>query len=81
MIKRTVSEARSNLRQLVDQVEHHSERIALERYGQTAAVLVSLADAELLERIEDELDMIEVRKALKNPDFIPLEQVKAELNL
>lgn len=77
----SVSEARGVLRELVDKVVHGGERITLQRYGEPAAVLVSVEDAELLEILEDKADLEAVRKVLKNPKPVPWEKAKKRLGL
>ena len=76
-----VSEARALLRELVDKVIHEKARITLNRYGQPAAVLVSVEDAELLEMLEDRTDLAEVRKVLKNPKPVSWDKAKRKLGL
>lgn len=59
-----LSDARRNLDQLVDDVCSESQRIVLVRHGKRVAGLVSAADLEALEAIEDHLDLLDARDAL-----------------
>ncbi len=76
-----VTDAREQLRELVDRVVHNGERVVLSRYGKPSAVLVSVEDAELLEMMEDKADLAEVMKVMKNPDPVDWEKAKAQLGL
>lgn len=77
----SVTEARNTLKDLVNRVVHHGERIALDRYGTTEAVLVSPEDAALLEKIEDQIDIEAADKAMKKLDTVPWSKVKKQLGL
>ena len=81
-----VTEARDRLSDLLSRVRYGGERIALGRHGKVQAVLVSVDDAELLERMEDELDIAEAREVLERvrsgkERAIPLSEVKDRLGL
>ncbi|WP_216325290.1 type II toxin-antitoxin system Phd/YefM family antitoxin [Deinococcus aestuarii] len=51
----SASEARSNFNDLVNRVQYGGERVTVTRQGKPAAVMISVADLELLERLEDRL--------------------------
>ena len=77
---------RSQLAETLNRVAYQGERIVLERRGKGVAALVSMEDLAALERMEDEIDAREAKKALdemkrKGLKPIPWEQVKAELGL
>lgn len=57
-------DARRNLDQLVDDVCSEAQRIVLVRHGKRVAGLVSAADLEALEAIEERLDLLDARDAL-----------------
>src|SRR5438067_13620625 len=57
------------------------ERVIVRRRKKPVAAVVPIADVELLERIEDEIDIREARKALRDPRRIPFERVMKELGL
>ena len=76
-----ITEARKELREIVDRVVHGSERITLSRYGKPAAVLVSVEDAELLEILENQGDLEAIREVLQNPKPVSWSEAKAKLGL
>lgn len=71
-----VVDIRANLADALNRVAYAGERIVLERHGKGVAVLVSLEDLALLERIEDEQDAKAARKALKEKGGITLDAYK-----
>ncbi len=74
------SDFREGFSDTLDRVEHHGERVTIERHGKPAAVLVSVADAEILREIEDRLD-IETAAAVRarGEGTLPWDQVSREL--
>jgi len=62
-----VSSARSNLSELLHQVQLLGDRVVLERRGKQVGAIVSVEDLELLERIEDKMDLATIRKRIKEP--------------
>ncbi len=78
-----VSEARRDLSELTNRVAYGDERIVLTRHGKGLVALVPIADAELLQRLEDESDLEIARQRLKDTDpsdYIPHEEIEAEIN-
>ncbi len=78
-----VSEARRDLSELTNRVAYGDERIMLTRHGKGLVALVPIADAELLQRLEDESDLEIARQRLKDTDpsdYIPHEEIEAEIN-
>ena len=80
MITLSIVDARNNMADVLNRVSYGGERIALSRRGKAVAVLVSVADAELLARLEDAADMQAAKKALteycRNPaSAVPFEAV------
>jgi prevent-host-death family protein len=71
-----VVDIRNNLADALNRVAYGGERIVLERRGKGVAVLVSMEDLALLERIEDEQDIKAARKALKEKGGITLDEYK-----
>lgn len=49
----SASEARASFNDILSRVGYGQERLTITRNGKPAAVLVSVADLELLERLED----------------------------
>ncbi len=74
-----VSEAREKFAEVIDAAQ--SEAVVLERYGQPAAVLVSMARyEELLDAFEEAEDVVAFDAAMaEEGENIPWEQVKADL--
>jgi antitoxin Phd len=74
-----VSEAREKLAEVIDAAQ--SEAVVLERYGQPAAVLVSIDRyEELLDAFEEAQDVAAFDAAIdEEGGNIPWEQVKADL--
>ncbi|HEY3172897.1 MAG TPA: type II toxin-antitoxin system Phd/YefM family antitoxin [Thermoanaerobaculia bacterium] len=78
----STTRARRELADLVNRVAYSGERIVLERRGKDVMALVSVDDLKLLEKIEDEIDLREARKRLRDgEDLVPWEDVKAKLGL
>jgi len=82
MVRMKAAKTREQFSSTLDRVVKNGERVVLERKGKRVAALVPLEDLELIERLEDEIDVREARKALadKSPS-VPWEQVKRELGL
>lgn len=76
-----VVDIRNNLADALNRVAYAGERIILERRGKGVAVLVSMKDLALLERIEDEQDIKAARKALKEKGGITLGEYKKKRGL
>lgn len=74
------SDFRDGFSDTLDRVEHHGERVTIERHGKPAAVLVSVADAEILRQVEDRFD-IETAAAVRarGEGTLPWDQVRREL--
>lgn len=78
----TVTQVRADLSNTLDRVCHHGERIRLQRNGKDVVALVSVADAEILEALEDQYDLEEVHRRLdKGQKPISYKQVRRELGL
>ena len=82
MTKVSVSKARLQFAELINQAAYRGHRIALRRRGKTVAALVSAEDLAWLETKEDRLDISAAQKALAESDErIPYEKVRRELGL
>jgi antitoxin Phd len=87
MTRLNVMEARKAFSKTVNRVAFGKERIVLERRGEDVAVLVSVEDAALLERlsekIEDAKDVEEALRRLADPNDkpIPYDKVRKKLGL
>jgi len=82
MIEVRVSDVRRDLSEHINRVAYGNERIVFTRHGKGIVALVSMADAELLQRLEDEADVAIVRERLADGDeskYVPHSQVYAEI--
>lgn len=79
MVTTTVSDARNNLPELLNQVAYGRERVLLQRHGKPVAAIISLEDLKRLEAIEDAIDSAKLRRAVEeNDDFVTLESIIAK---
>jgi prevent-host-death family protein len=82
--KMSTGEVRQQFSELVNRSGYGGERIVLTRRGRDLAALVSMADLELLQKLEDVMDAADVRAALRETQeegAISWEELKAELGL
>lgn len=76
MAKVEANQAQAQFAELISRVEDHQERIVIEQAGQAVAAVISYADLQRFEALEDALDAEFVRRAkAENPEFVNLEQV------
>ena len=81
-----VKEIRDNLADALNKVAYAGERVVLARRGKGVAALVSMEDLELLEKMEDEADVRDAKRALatmkrKGEKPIPLAVIKKRLGM
>jgi prevent-host-death family protein len=82
MSEMTVSEARDRLADAIDRARTSHEPVVLTRRGRRVAVLVDAEDfARMSDLVEDALDRAELEAARAEDDYVPWEQVKADLGL
>ncbi|MBN1556206.1 MAG: type II toxin-antitoxin system prevent-host-death family antitoxin [Phycisphaerae bacterium] len=62
-----ITEARERLADLGNRVSLLGERVVVERRGKNLFALVPLEDLELLERLEDKMDLEEIKKSRNKP--------------
>ncbi|MDE2991818.1 MAG: type II toxin-antitoxin system Phd/YefM family antitoxin [Chloroflexota bacterium] len=82
MIEVRVSDARRDFSEHINRVAYGNERIVFTRHGKGVVALVSVADAEILQRLEDAADLAIVRERLEDGDaseYIPHDKVVADL--
>jgi prevent-host-death family protein len=79
--KVTASATRQNFSDIVNRAAYGGERIIVHRRKKPVAAVVPIADLELLEKMEDEIDLRAARDALKDPRTIPWETIKKKLKL
>ncbi len=78
----SASTARTQFADIVSRAEYAGERTIVHRRKKPVAAVVPIEDLKLLERLEDEIDLADARKAMKEKGkSIPWSQVKRELNL
>ena len=86
MEKVSAAKARENFADIIGQVSYAKERITVTRRGKAVAAVVPIEDLKLLEALEDRVDLLEYKKAMKEWEkegkkTIPWETVKKELGL
>lgn len=82
MTEMTVSEARDRLADAIDLARTSHEPVVLTRRGRRVAVLVDADDfARMSDLVEDALDRAELEAARAENEYVPWEQVKADLGL
>ena len=78
----TTVDAREHFSELINRTSYGKERVLLTRRGKGVAVLIPLEDLRLLEEMEDQLDLLDAKKALreaKEEGTISLDKFKKEL--
>jgi prevent-host-death family protein len=86
MTEVSTAHVRENLSDVINRVAYGGERVAVKRRAKTVAVIISPADAKLLERLveeeEDRIDLEEARRARsKGGTPIPLADAAAKLGV
>ena len=82
MSEMAVSQAREHLAEVIESAQRTGEPVYLTRRGRPVAVVVDpTVFARLIEEAEDALDRAELALAREEDDYIPWEQVKADLGL
>ena len=78
------TDARENLADVLNRVAYAKDRVRITRRGKEVAAVVPIEDLELIERLEDEIDVREAEKALreaKKKGTIPLRKIREEFGL
>ena len=82
MVEMAISEAREHLAEVIESAQRDGEPVTLTRRGRPVAVVIAPdAFEHLVAAAEDALDRAELERARTDGDFVPWEQVKAELGL
>ena len=86
MVQVGIAEIRDNLADALNRVAYAGERVVLARRGKGVAALVSMEDLDLLEKMEDEADVRDAKRALaemkrKKEKPIPLAVIKKRLGM
>jgi len=84
MGKYTTAKAREQFSELLNRSAYAKERIILTRRGKELVGVVPIEDVKLLEQLENQIDLEEARKSLrdsKKQGTIPWASIKKKLNL
>ena len=81
MAKVTTSQARQNFSDIINRAAYAGERVLLHRRKRPIAAVVPIADLELLRKLEDQIDLEDARRALKEPRGKNAKQLRRELGL
>ena len=65
------SQLRQQIADALNTVAYAGQRIAIKRHGKRIAVLVPVDDLEVLEMLEDRVDLVLAKKALKERGASP----------
>ena len=77
-----VSEARQHLADLIESTHRSGDPVYVTRRGRRVAVILDSERYEhLMEELEDALDRTALRAAREDDDYVPWDEVKAELGL
>lgn len=75
------TDARENMAEILNRVAYAKDRVRITRRGKEVAAVVPIEDLELIERLEDEIDIREAEKALreaKRKGTIPFNKIREE---
>jgi len=78
------TDAREQLADVLNRVAYAGDRVRIARRGKVVAAVVPIGDLEMIERLENEIDIREAEKALreaKKKGTIPLDIIREELGL
>ena len=68
MLQTSMSEARKNMHEIVNQVCYGGERAIIQNHGKPCVAIISVDDLKVLEHIENIIDIQEAEKALADAD-------------
>ena len=78
------TDAREQLAHVLNRVAYAGDRVRITRRGKVVAAVVPIGDLEMIERLENEIDIRETEKCLreaKKKGTIPLDIIRKELGL
>lgn len=84
MINVTVSEFRSKIADIINDVGIRGERVVLKRNKKDIVAMVPIEDLKILEALEDKIDILLAKEALagqKDEDLVPWDEIKARHGL
>ena len=85
--KLSFSQFREGLSDALSRVQYGRERIVIQRHSKNAAVLISIEDLKLLQRLEDRADeawaekMVRERSAEETEETVSLDELRKDLDL
>ncbi len=81
MTKLDSAQAQDSFLELLSRVGDTGEQVVIEQEGQAIAAIISYAELERYEALEDALDSVRLRRAVaKNEEFVTLGEVIAGYN-
>ena len=82
MTELAVSEARSRLAEMIDEARRSGAPVTMTKYGRRVAVILSVeAFDRLVDVADDTDDRRELEAAREEDDYVPWDEVKAELGM
>lgn len=84
MINVTVSEFRSKIADIINDVGIRGERVVLKRNKKDIVAIVPIEDLKILEALEDKIDVLLAKEALagqKDGYLVPWDEIKARHGL
>ena len=75
------TDARERMADVLNRVAYAKDRVRITRHGKEVAAVVPIEDLELIERLEDEIDIREAEKVLREANKkgnIPLGIIRKE---
>lgn len=79
MIVKKMSDARSHLAELANDVEFRKKRIRVQRNGRISFGIVSAEDLDLLENFKKALAVSLTKRALKTGKFVSIEEIDKKI--
>ena len=82
MIRLPASQARERFSEILNEVAHGNQRMVLQRHGKDVAAVISAADLERFEELEDRADLLLMEQVIERGEApIAWDQAKAELGV
>ena len=79
MLRKSISELREDIGELVNQVCYGGERAVIHRRNKDCVAIVPIADLRLLEHLETLIDIRDAEEALKEGKARPFRELLQEL--
>jgi len=77
----SMTEVRHDFSNVANRVIFGGERIYIKKNGKAALAMVPIADVEALEVLEDRLDIEAAKEAIKQGNFVDLDELIKQLKL